>query len=84
MKITIDETNKIIEIEEDVNLNDFFQFLKERNINTEEYIIKAVKIRDYYNPYIPYYPAVPYIPPYSPAPYWNPDIPYGPTTTSTC
>jgi len=39
MTITIDETNKVIQVEEEVNLKELFDYLKARNINLEEYTL---------------------------------------------
>jgi hypothetical protein len=39
MKITIDETQKTIEISESVNLKELFDYLQKLNINLEDYTL---------------------------------------------
>lgn len=67
MKITIDDTTKTIEIEEDVNLNDLFEFLTDIGIVFKEYKIVS---KDVPHPYpYPVYPQWPN--PYDPVPPWE-------------
>jgi len=54
MKLTIDETNKKITVEEPVNLHEFIQYLHFRNIHVEEYILDVNNTITY----IPYYPWI--------------------------
>ena len=73
MKITIDDQSKTIEIEEEVNLDELFEFLTERNLNFKEY-----KVVSKNKEYVPYpYPVYPQWPtpaiPYEPYP-WGPTI----------
>lgn len=72
MKITIDDQSKTIEIEEDVNLNELFEFLTERNIDFKEYSILRKKVEYLYYPTYPVYPPPPVYP-------WDPT-----TVSVTC
>lgn len=49
MKITIDETNKIISFEGKINLQELINWLTQRNLNLEEYCLYNVS----YTPSIP-------------------------------
>lgn len=73
MKITIDNINKTLEIEEDIKVEDLNEFVKKFDL--EKYTIKAIKYSNYIT-----YPTYPYIPtitpdnPYTGTP-WNPSYP---------
>ena len=76
MKVIIDDENKTVEIEEDVNLDKLFGFLTERNLNFKEY--KIVSKNKEFVPYpYPVYPQWPTPPvPYEPAPWEGPIVTY--------
>ena len=69
MKITIDNINKTLEIEEDIKIEDLNEFVKKFDL--EKYTIKAVKWNNFYG-----YPSYPYQPiTISPDVPWNPSYP---------
>lgn len=73
MKITIDDQNKTVEIEEDINLDKLFEFLTERNLNFKEYKIVS-KNKEY--PYFVYPQWPTPVVPYEPVHPWEPIITY--------
>ena len=68
MKITIDNINKTLEIEEDIKVEDLNEFVKKFDL--ERYTIKAIKYQS-----TPYYPSWPYQPITIPDTSWNPSYP---------
>lgn len=69
MKITIDNINKTLEIEEDIKIEDLNEFVKKFDL--EKYTIKAIR----WNNYIPTYPSWPSQPITIPDNPWNPSYP---------
>ena len=71
MRIQIDTENKIIKIEESVNLGEFVDQLKKMLIDWQEY--KIEKTVSYES--IPYIPSIPYVPtstpPWTVGDYWS-------------
>ena len=59
MKITIDETNKRITVEEEVLIRELLSFFESHNINANEYKLEGIKT--IYSPY-PVYPIAPIAP----------------------
>lgn len=75
MKITIDNTLKTIEIDQDVNFKELFDYIATTIKNWEEYKIKATGYIWNANPY--------YINPLS-GPYTPEPSPFNPSWTITC
>lgn len=77
MKVTIDNERKTVTVEEEVNLQEFFDFVKKCGIDMKEY--KLITNSNYYiNPVVNYGRLIPeYISPTIPnQPSWWPQIIY--------
>ena len=64
MKITIDNTNKTIKVEEPVNLLELSNYLATLNIPLNEYSLISTIVYYSYIPSYPYYPVAPISPTY--------------------
>ena len=66
MKITIDNTLKTIEIDQDINFKELFDFIATTIKNWEEYKILGTKVIYTSPQIIPWYPDITPVNPYNP------------------
>ena len=82
MKININTTDKVIRLEEQVNLGELFTFLEEilPDLKWREYSIEVNVVNNWVNPIVPFTPYTPITPPNIP---YNPVNPFGPFYVAT-